>query len=105
MVVAVVVLPAGGVAVVVTHGQVELPNLRVKRSHLTDGCGFYSLTPQVLAMIRIGCAYVVLESLTILRFVFTRNLSIHIMLQFARDCLLSKCIHKARRWNKISLGH
>lgn len=48
--VAVVVLPAEGGAVVVTHGQVELPNLRVKRSHLTDGCGFYSLTPQALAM-------------------------------------------------------
>jgi nucleolin len=39
-VVVAVVLPAGGVAVVAAHGQVVSPNLRVKRSHSIDFCGY-----------------------------------------------------------------
>ena len=37
--VVVAALLAGGVAVVVAHGQVGSPSLRVKRSHSSDGCG------------------------------------------------------------------
>lgn len=40
VVVTVVVLAAEGVAVVAAHGQVESPNLRVKRSRSTDLCGY-----------------------------------------------------------------
>jgi hypothetical protein len=39
VVVVVVASPDGGVGVVVAHGQVASPSLRVKRLHSTDFCG------------------------------------------------------------------
>ena len=60
--VAVVVLTTEGVDVVAAHGQVESPNLRVKRSRSTDVCGYLLHFPRVGSWVCM-CD---LESLTIL---------------------------------------
>jgi hypothetical protein len=97
VVVAAVVLPAGGGAVVVIHGQVELPNLRVKRSHLTDGCGFCSLTPQALAMRPSWvciCGFRVTYDLMLC--LYSKPVNSHpCMLQCSREIVSFNCRHKA----------
>ena len=53
------VVSAGGVAVVVAHGQVASPSLRVKGSHSADRCWLSALHLQARICCRLGCAYMV----------------------------------------------
>jgi hypothetical protein len=54
-----VVSPAGGVAVVVAHGQVASPILKVKRSHSTNFCGCLLSLCKTRYMLCLECACMV----------------------------------------------
>lgn len=99
VVVAVVVLSAGGGGAVVTHGQGESPNLRVKRSHLTNGVDSTLSLRKRWPCESLGCAYVVLESSHLrsyaLSLLETSQFTSQHAPMLARDCPSFRCRRKA----------